>query len=485
MAALNGHNAVVKILLDRGASVEKENLHGERALGFAVTRGHSTAAKLLIETATLDGKDPGLNSALFSATAESRLDFVKLLLDKGASPSYRIHESCNDTLLHFAAGSAQGAIVKLLIDYGSDPQAQNMYNHTPLHHACSEGRSDIVGLLLENGAFVDAQTCSGNTPLHFAIEGDGGNEVVEEASKAVVALLLANGANVNQLDSSGQTALHQSAKKGYSILVKSLLEGGAGLEVKNEQGWTAIQAAAACGQNAVVDISMTAPAQATHQNLEDLIAGSQLRDAAAQGDEMSVQRLLENGAVLAADSAGETALHKAAYHGHAKIIEILLKTKLDINAATLSPLRVQEALNADSSLSGRTALHLAAEMGHTAVMSLLIDSHAHINARNRHGGTPLLSALRLCSTQRDRGLDSIRLLLAHQADLTISYISGGSPLYRAVSIGDENVVHLLLSQGAGIETEKDAGRKVLDAAVNLQHSPILDLLSSCGFKHGN
>lgn len=67
-----------------------------------------------------------------------------------------------------------------------------------------------------------------------------------------------------------------------------------------------------------------------------------------------------------------TALHVAAFHGHAAIVELLLARGADPRAANVQ---------------GRTALHVAADRDHALVLALLAQAGAPLAARDFRGDT--------------------------------------------------------------------------------------------------
>lgn len=111
--------------------------------------------------------------------------------------------------------------------------------------------------------------------------------------------------------------------------------------------------------------------------------------AAGRGDEALCVLLLSCGASVGpVDSSGWTALFRAAWHGHHRIIRILLEADADVNSQTAKytplmasarfgyHLAVKELLQkgARTSLTtafGETALSLARDQGHANVVSLL------------------------------------------------------------------------------------------------------------------
>lgn len=70
---------------------------------------------------------------------------------------------------------------------------------TCLHIACSRGYLDIVKLLLEYGANPNIRDCVSNLPIHLAIIS---------SHVPVVTLLLEAGADIHSLDTNGKTVLH-------------------------------------------------------------------------------------------------------------------------------------------------------------------------------------------------------------------------------------------------------------------------------------
>lgn len=74
------------------------------------------------------------------------------------------------TALHAAALSGHASTVRLLLEHGSDIDAQDLLIHTPLFRACEMGHTDVVQALIEGGAKVDVTDQDGRSPLHWYFE---------------------------------------------------------------------------------------------------------------------------------------------------------------------------------------------------------------------------------------------------------------------------------------------------------------------------
>ena len=85
-AAENGHEVVVKLLLEKGAELETKDIIGWTPLSRAARNGHEAVVKLLLEKgAELETKDKKYGRTPLSRAAENGYEaVVKLLLEKGA-----------------------------------------------------------------------------------------------------------------------------------------------------------------------------------------------------------------------------------------------------------------------------------------------------------------------------------------------------------------------------------------------------------------
>jgi uncharacterized protein len=78
------------------------------------------------------------------------------------------------TALHYAAFFGGAAAVRVLLDAGADPDAdqENPLRVRPLHSAAARGDREAVRALLEAGAEPNPRQNGGYTPLHAAAHGD-------------------------------------------------------------------------------------------------------------------------------------------------------------------------------------------------------------------------------------------------------------------------------------------------------------------------
>ena len=93
----------------------------------------------------------------------------------------------------------------MLIEHEADLEARYKNKDSALVRAAQKGQKEIMALLVEKGSNVDAQDKQGETPLHCVIAYVRQNS---EGHEQILRLLLQSGANVNVKDQYGWTPLH-------------------------------------------------------------------------------------------------------------------------------------------------------------------------------------------------------------------------------------------------------------------------------------
>jgi hypothetical protein len=135
-----------------------------------------------------------------------------------------------------ALAKEQFQTAQLLHDRGADPNVCGYTNATPLHAAAFRGCTEVVKKLLEYGANKEAQNAAGMTPLYFA----SGDTIPQPHS---VRLLLEHGVDVNARANDGSTPLHRAARYGHLDSARLLLEHGGDPGAINDEGKTPLQIA--------------------------------------------------------------------------------------------------------------------------------------------------------------------------------------------------------------------------------------------------
>jgi len=224
----------VKVLLAAGADINQPTGYGWSPLLVATQNRYYKLGAYLLE----HGANPNLANkggwvALYLATDNrniengdypvrkgdmDHLDFIKLLLDKGASVNARVKDS-TETRTVFTN--------QWLDENGA----------TAFLRASQSGDLVLMKLLLARGADPKIKTELGVTALHVAA-GIGWVEGItyEWSSKdtlEAVRLLLDLGLDPNEQAATGRVALHGAAHKGATAVVQLLVDRGARMDVRD------------------------------------------------------------------------------------------------------------------------------------------------------------------------------------------------------------------------------------------------------------
>ncbi|KAF2257810.1 ankyrin [Lojkania enalia] len=117
LAAENGHDAVVKLLLETGkVDADSKGRYNQTPISWAAGNGHNAMVKLLLETGKVDAdsKDRYNQTSLTWAAGNGHDAVVKLLLETGKVDADSKDSEYGRTPLLWAAGNGHDAVVKLL-----------------------------------------------------------------------------------------------------------------------------------------------------------------------------------------------------------------------------------------------------------------------------------------------------------------------------------------------------------------------------------
>eukprot|EP00057_Strongylocentrotus_purpuratus_P024854 XP_011679328.1 PREDICTED: ankyrin repeat domain-containing protein 27 [Strongylocentrotus purpuratus] len=172
VAALHGHEALVDVLLRRGASVNQKNGSSQQCtpLHLACQCNHpKIVSKLLQHAAKCNIKDVRGNTPLHYCCLNGHLGPAEALLQHGANVNQTNQRG--NTPLHEAARFNFTPLVKLLLDSGqANPHCRNKAQQIPLR--LTQKRSDIARMLkaamrrdddLESVTSTETNTSSGSS----------------------------------------------------------------------------------------------------------------------------------------------------------------------------------------------------------------------------------------------------------------------------------------------------------------------------------
>lgn len=201
LAAINGWSDIVQQLIDKNVDVDATDgidlaLSGNcTALKHAVQNNHiSVVKKLLLTGATVDKSDLEGWTPLMNAAVDGATKLVKLLLQYGANPNIQ-----------------------------NDRADSSAYGETALIHAARNGHPDIVKLLLNAGADVNVDTLFGVSALTAAVKAYSRAEQYERLGEKVAAF---------DLDDSIAQSFASELRVRSLAVIDALLNNGADMDVQ-------------------------------------------------------------------------------------------------------------------------------------------------------------------------------------------------------------------------------------------------------------
>lgn len=217
--------------------------------------GSREELKSACERPTTPKEKPGLkyDSEIIRAIRSNDPETVRTYLAAGGDVHARTRgpRGAGWTLLHHAANAGSVEVANQLLEAGADANAQvSNYQVSPLHRAAIKGQLNMAGFLLDRGAKIDALNGSGETPLFNA---------VTYGNLATARLLLARGAKIDRSRSKrgppvmATTSIGKrdfqrvplrivwSGLEGVLPMLELLIEHGADLSVRNQEGRTLIE----------------------------------------------------------------------------------------------------------------------------------------------------------------------------------------------------------------------------------------------------
>ena len=171
-AARNGHEGVVKILLERREIYpDKPNNDGQTPLSHAALSGHDEVVKILLwrEEVNPDKPDNDGQTPLSHAAWNGHEEVVKILLGREEVNSDEPDDD-GQAPLSYAAQNKHERVVKILLGREEvDPDRPDKWGRTPLSDAARNGHEGVVKILLgREEVNPDRPDNDGQTPLLHA-----------------------------------------------------------------------------------------------------------------------------------------------------------------------------------------------------------------------------------------------------------------------------------------------------------------------------
>lgn len=348
--------------------------------------------------------------------------------------------------LHFAAAKGFHEIVKCLMEWC--PELGALRDHRgslAIHLATAHSHFDCVKHLCRPEV-VDLISHNGRTALHYAIE---------QRDTAAVKYLVEHNADVDARQSHGlrNPPLIEALRRGHRVIVNTLLDAKADIEIMDEDGWRPLHFAARYGYtelaSRLLDLRCERQAQ-THLGETPFFL------AISYGRPHIIQLFMKHDMIVSNVETleGATCAHVAADQGRLDILQELVKIDRKIIFKTTA--------------AGVDVLYIAALSGYHTIVDFLIRSGMKPSGMGHFVDTPLAGAA------GNGCIKTVDVLLSLGAEVNKTDALLRTPLLLTVKEGYLNIAHRLLKAGANPHLRDSTGSSAFDYCVD--DSAMMDVL---------
>jgi len=453
-AAERGTVAEVRALIKQGTDVNAVRADGLTALHAAVYADRLDVTEELLRAGAKPGVDRYGVTPLYLAAANGNAAMIRRLLDAGSDVNAT--DAGGETVLMTAARTGSPDALRVLLEHGARVDARDPeFQQTALMIAVREDHADAVGVLLAAGASANAQTRKGPIPAFVPpCKGTGcGSEGV--------------GINRGGLPDRGRraeakggmTSLLYAARDGKVASARRLIDAGADLELAEANGIRPLLMAALNNQ---LDVARLLLAKGANVNADDFWGRTPLW-AAVEYRNLDMNNVEQ-------DDPKDNGVDRAPI---LDFIKELIAAGANVNARTreLPPARRWlYSLNDVSwvDFTGQTPFLRAALSGDTTTMKLLVQHGADPNLPTLAGTTPLMAAAGVNWTVQQTytespqaRIDAVNLCLELGADVNATNSMGLTALLGAVNRGSNDIIEILVKRGARLDIKDKEGRTPL------------------------
>eukprot|EP00931_Biecheleriopsis_adriatica_P050604 TRINITY_DN29312_c0_g1_i1.p1 TRINITY_DN29312_c0_g1~~TRINITY_DN29312_c0_g1_i1.p1 ORF type:complete len:919 (-),score=201.15 TRINITY_DN29312_c0_g1_i1:93-2801(-) len=496
---------LVRLLLEKGVSLNCTRKDGWTPLMAACSAGHVSVAETLLErSATIDATAPDGFTALMEACTGGHKEVVSLLLEKGAGASMTTPSGSTPVVLASIHGHAP--IVELLLKRGEDAMAPEQNGFSALRAACGNGQASVVSLLLSHSCLLP-ESSEATEALASACANGHLN---------VARLLLEHGISPAAAAADGDTALMKACMGSHREVAAELIFRGASvsdaLETARKRKLPGVTRVLNRAKSEA--LKAAGPPAAEARDLETLVrdiessscaAPQRVRASSDAGSVVgsSATITVEDRASLTSPEQAISAPASSAPQTALASSQVLAPETMDTTAAAqpIASNSTGGSGGTDDSQAVRLAdqLLLACCRGTCELVSLLLAKQANPNMpRQSDLWTPIMAA---CSNGHG---EVAKQLLQARADFRAVARDGYSAVLEACANGHHDVVQLLLNHGAttadiledgtsplllaSLHGHVDTARLLLDRGANLsqgRHGEFTPMLAACGNGHAN
>lgn len=472
---------LLRLLVQRGCSLDLSALGGETPLHYALRTGKSdaTAAFLVEKTAKIEAKNESGETALLLACKLRRLATLVACLNVGASLD--VVDSLGRSPVVIVVENDDAGMLEVLLNNGASVDIPTKSGLTSLLAAITQNKSpSVIKLIITNTKTNLEMKQDGLTAVQWLCErGDAQN----------VKSLLLKGASPDNRDQHNRALLHVAIQSGEIDMLEAVLPHASA----DELGWPSkvsplhyiVVSDSAVSASTQIDLAATHPLDlSVREKMLQILApkiketidltfgnsGSPLCVAVAQNNVAFVQEMITKAnprpnVNFMDPKTGKTPLFLAIEQDSDPLVTFLLSQSADADL--------------QSDILQVSPLAHAIKLGKESIALAILNHATNIEAVDlKLRATPLFHA---CKAKQ---LSVVRRLLDRKANPNAKTVDGQTPLSLCVAENLEEFSQLLLENGVSVDVCDASGLTPLLRALQRKDVPLATKLLTSGMKDG-